>query len=183
MRFEKNDFPLVRVREHLETGPIVLVTSHHEDRANIMTMGWHTMMQFSPALFGCYIWEGNRSYRAIRESRECVINVPTDELADQVVAIGNTHAEDGDKFAATGLTPRESRQVKAPLIDECYASFECRLFDDRMVEDYSFFIWQIVKAHVAEVDEPRTLHYRGQGSFMLAGAEIDCKKRFRPENL
>jgi hypothetical protein len=27
MRFEKKDFPLIRVREHLETGPIVLVTS------------------------------------------------------------------------------------------------------------------------------------------------------------
>jgi flavin reductase (DIM6/NTAB) family NADH-FMN oxidoreductase RutF len=183
MRFEKNDFPLVRVREHLETGPIVLVTSHHERRSNIMTMGWHTMMQFSPALFGCYIWEGNRSYRAILESRECVINVPTVELADQVVAIGNSHAEDSDKFAATGLTAGKSWQVKAPLIDECYANFECRLFDDQMVEKYSFFIWEIVKAHVAKVDEPRTLHYRGKGTFMLAGAEIDYKERFRPENL
>jgi flavin reductase (DIM6/NTAB) family NADH-FMN oxidoreductase RutF len=148
-----------------------------------MTMGWHTMMQFSPALFGCYIWEGNRSYRAILESRECVINVPTVELADQVVAIGNRHAEDSDKFAATGLTAGKSRQVKAALIDECYASFECRLFDDQMVKKYSFFIWEIVNAHVAEVDEPRTLHYRGRGTFMLAGEEIDCKRRFRPENL
>ena len=34
-----------------------------------------------------------------------------------------------------------------------------------------------------EVDEPRTLHYRGRGTFMLAGEEIDCKRRFRPENL
>ena len=74
MRFEKKDFPLIRVREHLETGPIVLVTSHHEGHSNIMTMGWHTMMQFSPALLGCYIWDGNRSHSAIRESRECVIN-------------------------------------------------------------------------------------------------------------
>jgi flavin reductase (DIM6/NTAB) family NADH-FMN oxidoreductase RutF len=183
MRLKKKSFPLIRVREHLETGPIVLVTSRHERRSNIMTMGWHTMMEFKPALFGCYIWEGNRSFRAIRESRECVINVPTVELLDQVVAIGNSHAEDGDKFAATGLTARKSRRVKAPLIDECYASFECRLFDDRMVKKYSFFIWEIVKAHVAQVDEPRTLHYRGQGSFMRAGPEIDCKKRFKPENL
>jgi flavin reductase (DIM6/NTAB) family NADH-FMN oxidoreductase RutF len=183
MRFEKKDFPLIRVREHLETGPIVLVTSHHEGHSNIMTMGWHTMMQFSPALLGCYIWDGNRSHSAIRESRECVINVPTVDLADQVVAIGNSHAEQGDKFAATRLTPGKARRVKAPLIDECYASFECRLFDDRIVDEYGFFIWEIVRAHVAQIDAPRTLHYRGQGSFMVAGTEIDFRKQFRPENL
>jgi flavin reductase (DIM6/NTAB) family NADH-FMN oxidoreductase RutF len=183
MGFKKIDFPLARAREHLETGPIVLVTSRYKRRSNIMTMGWHTMMQFTPALFGCYIWEGNRSFEAIRKSRECVINIPTVELLDQVVAIGNSHAEDGDKFEGTGLTAGKARRVKPPLIDECYASFECSLFDDRMVKKYSFFIWEIVKAHVARVDAPRTLHYRGQGTFMRAGPEIDRKKRFKPENL
>lgn len=183
MRFEKKHFPLIRIREHLETGPIVLVTSHHEGRSNIMTMGWHTMMQFSPALLGCYIWDGNRSHAAIRASRECVINVPTIDLAEQVVALGNSHAGRGDKFAATGLTPGKAGRVQAPLIEECYASFECRLFDDRLVSEYSFFIWEIVKAHVAQIDAPRTLHYRGQGSFMVAGDEIDFRKEFKSENL
>lgn len=183
MRLEKKNFPLSRVREHLETGPIVLVTSHHEGSSNIMTMGWHTMMQFSPALLGCYIWDGNQSHSAIRESRECVINVPTVNLADQVVAIGNSHAGQGDKFAATGLTPGKSQRVTAPLIEECYASFECRLFDDRMVSVYNFFIWEIVRAHVAPISAPRTLHYRGQGSFMVAGREIDHRKEFMSENL
>jgi flavin reductase (DIM6/NTAB) family NADH-FMN oxidoreductase RutF len=79
---------------------------------------------------------GWRSFEAIRKSRECVIKVPTAELMDQVVAIGNSHAEDGDKFAATGLSAGKSKRVKAPLIDECYANFECRLFDDRMVKKY-----------------------------------------------
>jgi flavin reductase (DIM6/NTAB) family NADH-FMN oxidoreductase RutF len=148
-----------------------------------MVMGWHTMLQFSPALFGCYIWEGNRSFQSIRKSRECVINVPTVDLIDQVVTIGNSHSDGGDKFKATGLTARKARRVKAPLIAECYANFECRLFDDRMVAQYGFFIWEVVKAHVARVQEPSTLHYRGQGVFMVAGVEIDCKKRFQSENL
>ncbi|MFC0668547.1 hypothetical protein ACFSKY_01820 [Azotobacter chroococcum] len=54
-RFEKSDYPLAEIRRHLETGPIVLVTSAWQGETNIMTMGWHLMMQFSPALFGCYI--------------------------------------------------------------------------------------------------------------------------------
>jgi flavin reductase (DIM6/NTAB) family NADH-FMN oxidoreductase RutF len=62
-----------------------------------------------------------------------VANVLTVELLDQVVAIGSSHAEDCDKFAATGLTAGKSRRVKAPLINECYANFDRRLFDDRIV--------------------------------------------------
>lgn len=76
-RYQKTDFPLIETRRHLETGPIVLVTSSWRGERNIMTMGWHMMMQFRPALFGCYIWEGNHSHELIRRSRECVINVPT----------------------------------------------------------------------------------------------------------
>jgi len=183
MRRAKRDFPLAEIRRHLETGPIVLVTSQQDGRSNVMTMGWHCMMQFTPALVGCYIWEGNRSHTMIRATRECVINVPTIELADQVVQIGNSHDDGGDKFAATGLTAKPARSVRAPLIAECYASFECRLFDDRLVDDYSFFIWEVVHAHVAKVAAPRTLHYRGQGQFMVAGEVLDYRARFRSENL
>jgi flavin reductase (DIM6/NTAB) family NADH-FMN oxidoreductase RutF len=183
MRLAKTNLPLVDIRRHLETGPIVLVTSEQDSRTNIMTMGWHSMMQFSPALVGCYIWEGNRSHAMIRAARECVINVPTVELADQVVAIGNSHADVDDKFAMTGLTAEPACHVDPPLIAECYASFECRLFDDRMVDDYSFFIWEVVAAHVANIAAPRTLHYRGQGKFMVAGETLDCRAQFRPENL
>jgi flavin reductase (DIM6/NTAB) family NADH-FMN oxidoreductase RutF len=183
MTFDKKDFHLIDIRRHLETGPVVLVTSYWKDQANIMTMGWHTMMQFSPALLGCYIWEGNRSYAMIRESRECVINIPMLDLVDQVVQIGNSHAEQGDKFEATGLTAEAALRVRAPLIAECYASLECKLHDDRMVDDYSFFIWEVVKAHVADVDTPRTIHYRGDGKFMVGGEEINLRARFMTQNL
>lgn len=166
----KSDFPLINVRQHLETGPIVLVTSAWNGESNIMTMGWHMMMQFDPALLGCYIWSGNHSYELIRNSQQCVINVPTLELADQVVAVGNNTGSAVDKFGQFGLTPTAATQVEAPLIAECYASFECQLYDSKLIDEYGLFIWQVVKAHVdRSVEQPRTLHYRGGGQFMVAG--------------
>ena len=183
-RYEKCDFPLAETRRHLETGPIVLVSSCWQGETNLMTMGWHMMMQFSPALFGCYIWEGNHSYELIRRSRECVINIPTLELVDAVVTIGNTSGRSEDKFKTCGLSPASASSVQAPLIDECYASFECRLADDRQVSEYSLFIWEVVKGHVAPaVREPATLHYAGQGRFRVAGRVLDMSPCFKPENL
>ena len=87
--YRKRDYPLDKIRRFLEPGPIVLVSSTWEGKTNIMTMGWHMMLGFSPALFGCYIWEGNHSFEMLRRSKECVINLPTTALVDAVVGIGN----------------------------------------------------------------------------------------------
>lgn len=56
--YRKRSYPLDEIRRFLEPGPIVLVSSAWEGNVNIMTMGWHMMLGFSPALFGCYIWGG-----------------------------------------------------------------------------------------------------------------------------
>jgi flavin reductase (DIM6/NTAB) family NADH-FMN oxidoreductase RutF len=181
---DKVDFPVAKVRRYLEPGPIVLVTAAHGGVRNIMTMGWHTMMEFTPALVGCVIAAGNYSFELIRRSRECVINVPTDALTDEVVGIGNSSGAETDKFAVFGLTAQKADRVQAPLITECYANFECKLADDALVQKYNFFIFEVVKAHVARSPRhPRTLHYIGDGQFMVAGKMITRRSKFRPELL
>ncbi|MGE0613549.1 MAG: flavin reductase family protein [Hyphomicrobiales bacterium] len=175
----KQDFPLQDVRRYLEPGPIVLVSSRHGGANNIMTMGWHCVLEFTPALLGCLISAGNHSFGMIRDSGECVINVPTTKLTDTVIGIGNCTGADTDKFAEFGLTAQKASKVAAPLIGECHASFECRLHDDALVEKYNFFIFKVVKAHVAETPEyPETLHYTGDGVFVIAGKVIDRRRLF-----
>jgi flavin reductase (DIM6/NTAB) family NADH-FMN oxidoreductase RutF len=181
-RYTKRDFPISNVRRFLEPGPIVLVSSAHQDEADIMTMGWHMMMEFSPALVACIISSANHSFELIRASRQCVINLPTVELANTVVKIGNSSGRDIDKFSEFGLTPKPGTHVRAPLIDECYANFECRLADSSRVKSYNMFIFEVVKAHAATSPKlPRTIHYRGDGEFMISGVETrKYRKLFRP---
>jgi hypothetical protein len=76
------------------------------------------------------ISRANHSHQLVRDSGECVINVPTTALTNTVVDIGNTSGADIDKFDAFGLTAEEATRVKAPMIAECHANFECRLADD-----------------------------------------------------
>ncbi|MEJ0011311.1 MAG: flavin reductase family protein [Bauldia sp.] len=180
-RAAKLDFPVSNIRRLLEPGPIVLVSSQFGGERNIMTMGWHTVMEFTPSLVGCVISSANYSFGLIRKSRECVINVPTTALTDAVVGVGNTDGNTVDKFATFGLTAAKAAKVKAPLIAECHASLECRLKDDRLVEDYNFFIFEVVKAHVKRTPKyPETLHYTGDGVFMVSGKIISRKSQFRP---
>ncbi len=182
--FRKQDFPLAEIRRYLEPGPIVLVSSARKGRTNIMTMGWHMMMGFSPALFGCFIWNGNHSFEMLRKSRQCVINLPTTDLRNEVVGIGNCSGAKVDKFDKFGLTAVAGDKVDAPLIKECYANFECRLADASQIAKHSLFIWEVVKAHVATSPKyPQTLHYRGDGVFMVSGGNISMRKKFKAQNL
>jgi flavin reductase (DIM6/NTAB) family NADH-FMN oxidoreductase RutF len=177
----KLDFPVSKVRRYLEPGPIVLVSSHYEGKHNIMTLGWHTILEFTPSLVGCMISGGNHSFEMIRKSRECVLNLPTTALTDTVVRIGNTTGANIDKFREFGLTGEQAQSVEAPLIRECHASFECQLFDDALVDKYNFFIFEVVKAHAAaRPKHPETLHYTGDGVFIVSGKAINRRSHFRP---
>ena len=162
----------------------MLVSSAVADRRNIMTLGWHTVMEFAPSLLGCVIAAGNCSFGMIRKSRECVINLPTVKLTDVVVAVGNTTGAQIDKFKTFGLTAKPASLVGAPLIAECHANFECRLVDDALVRKYNFFIFEVVKAHVARSPQhPQTLHYTGDGVFTVSGKIISRRRLFRPQLL
>ncbi|HWB54408.1 MAG TPA: flavin reductase family protein [Tepidisphaeraceae bacterium] len=178
-KYSKKDFPVDEIRHYLEPGPTVLVTSSWQGKQNVMTMGWQTTMEFNPSLVGCVIANSNFSFELIRGSGECVINVPTVELARIVVKIGNCSGDSVDKFRKFKLTTSPASVVAAPLIDQCVASFECKLVDDRLIKKYNFFIFEIVKAHAARSPKyPKTIHYHGHGKFTVAGGTINLHRLF-----
>jgi flavin reductase (DIM6/NTAB) family NADH-FMN oxidoreductase RutF len=117
--------PVDQARRYLEPGPVVLLSTAHKHERAIMTLGWHMMLGYD--LVGTYLWQANRSHALARASRECVINLPTEDLLDTVVRIGNCSSTEQDKFGRFGLTALPSRDVDAPGIGECHARFECRL--------------------------------------------------------
>lgn len=176
----KRSFPLARVYTLLEPGPVVLLTTAGRDGPDVMAMSWHTMLEFEPPLVGCVISNRDYSYGRIKRSRECVLNIPTVELAAQVVGCGNTTGAEVDKFARFGLTAKPAKKVAAPLIAECYASLECRVADTRAVNRYGFFVLEVVQAWVdPAVKAPQTIHHRGKGRFMVAGDEIRLPSKMK----
>jgi flavin reductase (DIM6/NTAB) family NADH-FMN oxidoreductase RutF len=176
----KRNFPLAKVYGLLEPGPVVLISTAHKGRTDIMTQSWHTMMDFEPPLVGCVISASNHSFELLRASRECVINIPTVEIAGKVMGCGNSSGRRVDKFDQFGLTPAPATLVNAPLIDECYANLECVVADTRMVNKYNFFVLEVVKAWVdPSIKDPATLHHRGQGNFMIPGETVRLRSRMK----
>ncbi len=159
---------------------MVLVSTMRDGRPDAMPMSWHTMMEFEPPLVGCVLSGRNYTFDSLVASRECVLNIPTVEIARQVVGCGNTSGREVDKFARYALTALPAAKVAAPVIAECYAALECRIADDAMVDKYNFFVLEVLAAWIdPSFKDPRTLHHRGWGRFMVAGETMRIPSRMR----
>ncbi len=176
----KRALPLSQVYRLLEPGPVVMVATSLKGRSNIMTMSWHTMIDFEPPIIGCVISNRNYTFGILKKTKECTINIPTVELAAKTVRCGNTTGLTVDKFRTFHLTPTPASCVGAPLIVECYASLECKVVDAKMVTKYNFFIFEVVKAWIdPSTKNPRTIHHRGRGVFMVAGETIRLPSKMK----
>ena len=166
-------FPLDKVYQLIEPGPVVLLTTAFGGKPNVMTMSWHMMMEFTPPRIACIVSSADHSFSALFKTGECVIAIPSADMAEKVVAIGNCSGRDTDKFAEIGLTPLPAEEVSAPLIGECFANLECKVVDRDFIERHNLFVLDVVKAwHDPKQVAPKTLHHKGYGTFAVDGEEI-----------
>jgi flavin reductase (DIM6/NTAB) family NADH-FMN oxidoreductase RutF len=167
---------LSKVYQLIEPGPVVLLTTAHKGRANVMAMSWHMMVEFTPPRMACIVSNANYSFAALRATKECVIAIPARKLAAKVVQVGNVSGRDIDKFTKFGLTPALAKRVKPPLVEECFANLECKVIDTRMVEKYCLFILEVVQAWIdPKQKRPKTIHHHGYGTFVMDGPTIKLK--------
>jgi len=171
---------LAKVYQLLEPGPVVLLTTARNGRANVMTMSWHMMVEFEPPLVACVVSGADYSFAALRATKQCVIAIPALHLAQKVVDVGNCSGRDVAKFEKFGLTPQKAARVAAPLIAECFANLECEVVDSRLVTRHNLFILEVVQAWTdPRQRHPKTIHHHGYGKFVVDGETLKLKSRMR----
>lgn len=170
---EKKSLPLSKVYQLLEPGPVVMVTTANKGKANIMTMSWHMMVDFEPPIVALVMSNRNYSFKALTATKECVLNIPTVELIDQVVGVGNSKGSTVDKFKKFHLTPVAASKVQVPMIGECYANLECKVVDAHLATKYNIFIVEVLKAWITTSKKrQRTIHHNGNGIFTVDGRVV-----------
>jgi flavin reductase (DIM6/NTAB) family NADH-FMN oxidoreductase RutF len=174
------ELPLAEVYRLIEPGPVVLLTTARNGRANVMTMSWHMMVEFEPPLIACVVSEADYSFAALRATKECVIAIPAANLAKNIVDVGNCSGRDVAKFEGFGLSPMPAKLVAAPLIAECFANLECKVADSRLVNRYNLFVLEVLQAWVDPAQRnPKTIHHHGYGNFVVDGEMIKLESRMR----
>lgn len=143
---------------------IVLVTTRKPaGGANAMAVGWVAIASEEPCMFALGIDDGAYTYELIRKTKEFVIAFPNEKMAREVLFVGTRHGRNRDKIAECGLQLQASEKVKAPLIADAVANFECRLVDIYRPGDCPLIIGKVVAASENIKADLRRLYTVGTG--------------------
>jgi flavin reductase (DIM6/NTAB) family NADH-FMN oxidoreductase RutF len=144
--------PQVQIQPHrpVYPTPAALITCADEQGTpNVLTLGETFNISIArPVIVGIAIRKSRYSHTLISQTREYVVNLPTQAISDQVWYCGRTSGRDVDKFHVTGLTPVPASVVRPPLIAECPVNIECRVIGIQEIGDHDLFLGQAVAQHV-----------------------------------
>jgi len=141
---------------------VVLVTCAGADgKANIIPLGWSMQTSFRPRLVAISVGKTRHSHKLIAESREFVLALPGEDLAEAVRVCGSSTGRSVDKFKETGLRKVPSKKVKAPLIGECIANNECKVIATLDTGDHTIFVGEVVAAYVSDENKKPLYHFGG----------------------
>ena len=118
--------------------------------SNIIAVSFCMPVSKEPPLIACAIGRATYSYKLIVNTKEFIVNVPSENLKGEIYYCGLHSGHHVDKFKETGLTPQPARKVRVPIIDECVAHMECKLKQEIEVGDKSLFIGEVVEAYADE---------------------------------
>lgn len=144
-------------------------------KPNITTVAWAMPTSGNPPLIAISFAPGRHSHTIIEESQEFIVNIPTLELLQAVLACGAFSGRSFDKFKKANLTPIPGKMVKAPAISECIAHIECTVEDQFKTGDHTVFVGRIVEAYADmgvfaesyDIKKARMLYHVGGNNFAI----------------
>ncbi len=129
--------------------PVVLASAIDlKGKPNLITLAWVANICSVPPKVGVSIRSHRYSHELIRQTRQFVINIPTEELLKETDYCGVVSGKDHNKIEETGLTLIPASKVKAPLIKECPVNIECQLEQIIPLGSHDLFISEVVAVHI-----------------------------------
>jgi flavin reductase (DIM6/NTAB) family NADH-FMN oxidoreductase RutF len=119
---------VVETTEKLKRPGLLLVGTKKNGKSNVMTIGWGLIGVFwAKPVFMVAVRPTRHTFEFIEEGGEFTVNVPADGMEDVVLHCGTVSGREHDKFSEYGLTLKDARSIKVPVIEECVIHYECRV--------------------------------------------------------
>ena len=146
--------------------PAVMVSCNREgEKPNIITVAWAGTVCTNPAMLSISVRPERYSYDIIKETKEFVVNLTTQELTYATDYCGVRSGRDVDKFAEMKLTPQPSQKIKAVGIAESPVNIECKVVEIKELGSHHLFLAEVVGVTVEDsyMDEKGKFHLNDIG--------------------
>ena len=158
-------------------GPVVLVSSVLNKKAGITPIAWHMPVSDEPPIIALEIWREHFIYKAILETGDFVVNIPSSEMADIVRGLGRISGDKVDKFREFGLDKEASKKVKSPSLSSAIGILECKLRREPAIQEkYSLIIGDVVYAEAEKniFTDRWLVEKKGRRIMQHLGGKIFC---------
>jgi flavin reductase (DIM6/NTAB) family NADH-FMN oxidoreductase RutF len=149
---KKKEIPISKSTSLINPGCVVLASMKPERHkpTNIITLAWQTPLSINPKLLGISIGFKRYSHHLTEQAGEFVINIPDKSILQQVHGCGRVSGRDMNKFTEFNLHEEPSREIKSSGIQECVGIIECKVENQFVTGDHTFFVGKVVHAKVDE---------------------------------
>lgn len=140
--------------------PPVLVTCHNKKgESNMLTVAWAGTICSTPAMLSISVRKERYSHAMLMETREFVVNLPTEDLVWETDEAGVRSGRDLNKWESLHLHQEEGKILSVPMISECPVNMECKVKQVLELGSHDLFLAEIVAVHVdsALLDEKKRL--------------------------
>ena len=124
-----------------------IITAHAKGKDNAMTAAWHMSISLRPPIYAVSISPKRFTYQLIVDSKEFGVNFLPFEQAEKLASVGGSGGKEIDKFKRFGIDKDKPMKTTVPILKDAYATYECRLLDDREYGDHRLLVGEIVAVH------------------------------------
>ncbi len=179
-------------RRLLTGGPVLLVTSSHRGRHNVMPVAYAMPISIVPPLVGIAVSPSRYSYDIIHKTEEFALNIPSRQLLHHVQYLGSLTGADVDKLELTKLPTFRARRLNTVLLEGCVGWIECGLEEEIELGDHIVLVGRVVAASaddeafnerwLLEDDDAKPLHYLGANFYSILSTVMEARVPKRAED-
>src|SRR5271154_7646240 len=155
--------------------PIALVTSMDEDgRLNAAPFSAYNYLCTDPPIIGIGvtnrsndIYQPKDTARNIRRTGEFVVNVVTEDIAQQMNICATDFPAEMDELEMAGFTTAPSQVVKVPRIAQAHAALECKEFTTMEIGRSRIVLGRVVSIYIEDkFVDPAGAYVKTRDSFL-----------------
>ncbi|MCF8885383.1 MAG: flavin reductase family protein [Nitrososphaerota archaeon] len=126
---------------------VLIVSISREGKLNVMTCAWNMPVSEDPPLIAVAISNESYTNQLIKETGEFTVNIPDEKMLKALWICGSKSGREVDKFKLAKLTTTSSKKIAPPIINECVAHLECRVWREVEAGECTIFISNVLEAY------------------------------------
>ena len=163
---------------------VLVTTVDREGRINAAPFSFVSPVSMDPPLVMVSSGHGKDTLKNVRDTGEFVLNIPTEEILNQLCSCGKKVPPEINELDEAGLTAEDSSVVKPPRVKECIAWFECGLEQEHEAGDHVLLIGRVLKAEVKDgllkdgnldVEKAKVLQHIGGTKFAVPERAVNAE--------